>query len=82
MGPVPFSPVHNALKFSAVLGTMSANNSKTMRPTEMTENEKMLSPGLGTVIYRALQGKGSQCFRFFDQKVYVKHVNQPYSSFS
>ena len=31
---MPFSPVHNARKFSAVLGTISANNSKTIRPTE------------------------------------------------
>lgn len=30
---MPFSPVHNARKFSAVLGTISANNSKTIRPT-------------------------------------------------
>ena len=34
VGPMPFSPVHNARKFSAVLGTISANNSKTIRPTE------------------------------------------------
>ena len=33
VGPMPFSPVHNARKFSAVLGTISANNSKTIRPT-------------------------------------------------
>jgi hypothetical protein len=31
--PVPFFPVYNARKFSAVLGTISANNSKTIRPT-------------------------------------------------
>lgn len=36
-----------------------------MRPTEMTENEKTLSSGLGTVIYQVLQSKGSQRFRFF-----------------
>ena len=33
MDPVPFFPVYNARKFSAVLGTISANNSKTIRPT-------------------------------------------------
>ena len=32
--PWPFSPVHSARKFSAVLGTLSANSSKAMRPTE------------------------------------------------
>lgn len=47
VGPVPFSPVHNARKFSAVLGTTSANNSKTMRPTEMTKNKTFLSLVLG-----------------------------------
>lgn len=31
--PMPFSPVHNALKFSAVLGSLSLNNSKTILPT-------------------------------------------------
>ena len=30
--PVPFSPVQRARKFSAVLGVMSANSSKTIRP--------------------------------------------------
>lgn len=30
--PVPFSPVHSARKFSAVLGVISANSSKTIRP--------------------------------------------------
>ena len=30
--PNPFSPVHNYLKFSAVLGTTLLNNSKTIRP--------------------------------------------------
>lgn len=39
MAPVPFSPVHNARKFSAVLGTISANNSKTILPTEEKEKE-------------------------------------------
>lgn len=34
VSPMPFSPVHSARKFSAVLGTISANNSKTIRPTE------------------------------------------------
>lgn len=31
--PMPFSPVHNALKFSAVFGSLSLNNSKTILPT-------------------------------------------------
>ena len=31
--PMPFSPVHNAQKFSAVLGTISTNNTKTIQPT-------------------------------------------------
>ncbi len=30
--PMPFSPVHRALKFSAVLGTTSSYSSKVMRP--------------------------------------------------
>ncbi len=30
--PVPFSPVQSARKFSAVLGVISANSSKTIRP--------------------------------------------------
>lgn len=30
--PKPFSPVHSALKFSAVLGTMFENNSMVIRP--------------------------------------------------
>lgn len=52
VGPVPFSPVHNARKFSAVLGTTSANNSKTMRPTEMTDELSIfLSPILGMVMH-------------------------------
>lgn len=40
--PVPFSPVHNARKFSAVLGTTSANSSKTMRPTEMAKRMRYI----------------------------------------
>ena len=31
-GPVPFSPVHSARKFSAVLGTTSARSVISMRP--------------------------------------------------
>jgi hypothetical protein len=31
MGPTPFSPVHSARKFSAVLGTTSAKSSITSR---------------------------------------------------
>lgn len=42
VGPMPFSPVHNARKFSAVLGTISANNSKTILPTKRKENEILL----------------------------------------
>ena len=38
---MPFSPVHNARKFSAVLGTISANNSKTIRPTEKINSVSM-----------------------------------------
>lgn len=30
--PIPFSPVHSARKFSAVLGVMSAKSSRTIRP--------------------------------------------------
>lgn len=33
LNPNPFSPVHKALKFSAVFGTTSANNSKFIFPT-------------------------------------------------
>lgn len=32
LDPTPFSPVHKALKFSAVLGTLSLNNLNTIRP--------------------------------------------------
>lgn len=32
--PTPFSPVHSALKFSAVFGTRSLNNSITTLPAE------------------------------------------------
>jgi hypothetical protein len=33
VGPMSFSSAHNAWKFSAVLGTISASNSKTILPT-------------------------------------------------
>ena len=32
--PMPFSPVQSARKFSAVLGVISANSSRTIRPTK------------------------------------------------
>ena len=39
LNPNPFSPVHNALKFSAVLGTMSDLNSMTTRPSFLDSSE-------------------------------------------
>lgn len=39
--PVPFSPVQRARKFSAVLGVMSANSSRTIRPAVDKQNNNL-----------------------------------------
>lgn len=40
--PIPFSPVHRARKFSAVLGTMSAKSSNTIRPARNDKTQRLV----------------------------------------
>lgn len=47
VSPMPFSSVHNAWKFFAVLGAISANNSKIIWPTHLFPKEYWVVTGVG-----------------------------------